>query len=501
MEPIQMAVLAIVSSPEIFVYTLLGTIGGIIVGAIPGLTATMAVAVLIPFTFRVEPIVGLASLCGIYIGGIYGGSISAILLRIPGTPSSAFTTLDGYPMALRGEAGRAISIATMSSFVGGFISILFLITTAPYIVKVALNFSDPEFFAIAVWGLASVADVSGNKLVYGLMSAAIGIFLGFAGLDPMTGAPRFTLGIDDLQSGLEFVPIMIGLFGMSEVLNALGKSENGVRVSQRITNLLPDWQDVRRNAKTWVRGTLIGIWVGVLPGATGGAMGSLMAYNAEKSLSPNSAEFGKGAPEGIAASESANNATVGGSLVPLLTLGIPGDTITALMIGAFMMHNLRPGPLLYQQNPDLVHGVYGSLILAHVFMLVLGLLAARVFAKVLDIPRPILLALVVTFCTVGAFAVSNSLFNILVMVVFGFMGYFLERIGMPVTPMLIGLVLGPMAESSLRSGLQMFEGDVIGMLTRPFSLFFLLLSAAMIILPRLKDLRKRSRSISRAKNM
>ncbi len=476
------------SNPYIWIYTLLGTVGGIIVGAIPGLTATMAVAILIPFTFSVEPIFGLAALCGIYVGGIYGGSLSAVLLRIPGTPSSAFTAFDGHPMALKGEAGRAISIATSSSFVGGLVSILFLMVTAPIIVKFALNFSDPEFFAIAIWGLASVADVSGTRLVYGLISAAIGVFLGCIGMDPMTGTPRFTMGIDELQSGLEFVPIMIGLFGISEVLNQIGNTETGQMVTQKLTNLLPTVNDVKRLWKTWVRGTLIGIWVGVLPGATGGAMGSLMAYNTEKSVSPNKAEFGKGAPEGIAASESANNATVGGSLVPLLTLGIPGDTITALLIGAFMMHNLRPGPLLYQQNPDLVHGVYGSLILAHCFFLILGLGAARLFARVLDIPKPMLLTMIVVFCVVGSYAVSNSVFNIIIMVFFGLLGFFMERISMPVAPLLIGLVLGPMAESSLRSALQLLEGDTLSLFTRPYCLVFWAMTAAMLLMPWLQNL-------------
>jgi len=499
METAWSLLISIFGRPEVWFYTLLGTIGGIVVGAIPGLTATMAVAVLIPFTFRLEPLVGLATLCGIYIGGIYGGSISAVLWRIPGTPSSAFTTLDGYPMAVRGEAGRAISISTTSSFIGGLVSIIFLIVTAPFIVKVALRFSEPEFFAIAVWGLASVADVSGKKLIYGLISAVFGVFLGTIGLDPMTGAPRFTFGLENLQSGLEFVPIMIGLFGLSEVLNEMGRTETGQRVTQKIGNLLPTWEDVKRIWRTWVRGTLIGIWVGVLPGATGGAMGSLMAYNAEKQVSKHPEEFGKGAPEGIAASESANNATVGGSLVPLLTLGIPGDTITALMIGAFMMHNLRPGPLLYEQNPQLVYGIYGSLILAHFFFLILGLAAARTFARVLNIPRPILLALIVTFCTLGSYAVSNDVFNIVIMALFGIIGFIMERIEMPVTPMLIGLVLGPMAESSLRTALKMYEGDVSVLFTRPFSLFFWVLTAAMLIIPRIQQV-KAKRQAAAVKN-
>ncbi|KJS20711.1 MAG: hypothetical protein VR72_13070 [Clostridiaceae bacterium BRH_c20a] len=483
-------IVSILSRPEVWMYTLFGTVGGILVGCIPGLTAAMGVAVLLPFTFHLEPLVGLAMLSGIYVGGTYGGSISAILLRIPGTPAAAFTTLDGYPMATRGEAGRAIGIATTSSFIGGLISIIFLIITSDIIVKFTLKFGPAEYFAIAIWGLCSVATVTGRKLVFGLISVVMGIFLGTIGMDPMTGALRFTFGLVNLQSGIEFVPIMIGLFGISEVLKEVGNTEIFHKIEQKIGKILPSKEDIKSIWRTWIRGAAIGIGVGVLPGNTGAGMSGLIAYNTEKSVSKHPEKFGTGTPEGIAAAETANNASVGGALVPLLTLGIPGDAITALLIGAFMMHNIRPGALLFQQNPGLIYGIFVALILAHFFFLFLGLWASGLFAKVLNIPRHILMALVVMFCTLGAYAISNSLFNIVIMVVFGVVGYLMERIDMPITPMLIGFILGPMAEGNLRVALKMYEGNIFEIITRPYSLVFYLLAAAIIIFPKIRGMRR-----------
>lgn len=324
-------------SLEALLMTLIGVVAGITVGAIPGLTATMAVAVLVPFTFNMDAVLGLAMLLGIYVGGIYGGSISAILLRIPGTPSSIMTARDGYPLTQKGEAGRAIGISTFSSFSGGTLGIIALMIAAPLITPISLKFSAPELFMVALWGLSCLADVSGKNLVIGLISAALGILLGTVGMDPLVGAPRLTFGVSELFSGFEFVPVMIGLLGLPEIFRQIASMEKtklDTSIIQKLKRVIPTWADIVRIKATILRGTLIGLWVGVLPGSTGGNMSSIMAYNYEVKVSKEKEKFGTGHIEGIAASESANNACVGGNLIPLLTLGIPGDSVTAILIGA-----------------------------------------------------------------------------------------------------------------------------------------------------------------------
>lgn len=492
MEALVQGVTQALSMHTLFI-TLLGVIGGTIVGAIPGLTATMAVAVLLPFTFGLPPMDGLAMLSGIYIGGVYGGSISAVLLRIPGTPSSIMTARDGYPLAQKGEGGRAIGISTISSFIGGLVSIIFLIIAAAPIAAVAVKFSAPEFFAVAIWGLSSVADVSGDDLLHGLIAVTLGVFLGTIGMDPVTGIFRFTLGSQYLVTGLEFVPIMIGLFGLSEVLRQFGP-ETVETVKSKLTRVLPTLADFKRILPTITRGTLLGLWIGVLPGATGGGMASIVSYNAEVKSSKTPEKFGTGMIEGVAASESANNASIGGNFIPLLTLGIPGDTVTALLIGAFMIHNLRPGPMLYQHNADLVYGLYVALIVAHFFMLVVGLAGAKYFARAVAIPRNILIPLIIILTVTGSYAVNGNIFDVGVMVAFGVLGYVMEGIGLPLAPFILGLILGPMAEANLRTALIMSKGSFLPLLTRPICLFFWALIILQLGLPRLKAWRQRLRA-------
>ncbi|KYH30562.1 tripartite tricarboxylate transporter permease [Neomoorella mulderi] len=483
-------------SLEALLMTLIGVVAGITVGAIPGLTATMAVAVLVPFTFNMDAVLGLAMLLGIYVGGIYGGSISAILLRIPGTPSSIMTARDGYPLTQKGEAGRAIGISTFSSFSGGTLGIIALMIAAPLITPISLKFSAPELFMVALWGLSCLADVSGKNLVIGLISAALGILLGTVGMDPLVGAPRLTFGVSELFSGFEFVPVMIGLLGLPEIFRQIASMEKtklDTSIIQKLKRVIPTWADIVRIKATILRGTLIGLWVGVLPGSTGGNMSSIMAYNYEVKVSKEKEKFGTGHIEGIAASESANNACVGGNLIPLLTLGIPGDSVTAILIGAFMIHNIQPGPMLYRNNPEIVYAIYASLWVAHLFMLIVGLFAARIFVRAISISKVQLIPMILVLMIAGAYSVNNNFFDVIVMLVFGVIGYMMENIDMPVAPMVLGLVLGPIVEVNLRTALVMSKGDFSIFFTRPICVAFWVLIALTLLGPRIADFLKRKR--------
>ncbi len=472
-------------SPNILLWNFIGVAAGILVGSIPGLTATMAIAILVPFTFGMSPAAGLSMLLGIYTGTMYGVGIPAVLLRIPGNPSGIMTVKDGYPMAQKGEAGRAIGIVAWSSFVGGFLGILALVLMAQPISKVALKFGPAEMFAVAIWGLASVSDLTGDELLFGVFSGLIGLLLGVVGMDPITGVPRFIFGQSSLMGGIEFIPVLIGLFGVAELLRQVQRTNLGEVLVEKVGKMALSLKDIKQIMPATLRATLIGLWVGVLPGATGGSMASILAYNYEQKQSKHPEKFGTGIPEGIAASEAANNAVIGGNLVPLLTLGIPGDTVTALLIGAFMIQGLQPGPLLYKNSPDLVYTIYVALMIANFFMMIIGIFGARIFAQVTRVPLAKLLPVVGLLCITGAYAVNGNLFDIFMMIVFGIVGYLMDYIKMPIPPLIMGLVLGPMAERNLRTALQLSHNDWSVFLTRPFTVLFWVLTVAMIVGPRI----------------
>ncbi|MFZ5753906.1 MAG: tripartite tricarboxylate transporter permease [Bacillota bacterium] len=484
MDPVLSAIQMVIN-PEILLLLLAGVAGGIAIGAIPGLTATMAVAILTSFTFGMSAIEAIMVLLGIYVGGVYGGSISAILLHIPGTPSAIMTARDGYPMAKQGLAGQAIGISTTASFLGGMISVVFLVLGAPIISRFALKFSAPEYFALAIFGLSIIANVSGKSLLKGLIAAALGILLSAIGMDPITGIQRFTFNEMNLQTGLNFVPLMIGLFGLSEILQQLRNVENHVEVRQEIKNVVPSFSLLKRLSKVIVRSSLIGTFIGALPGA-GGTIASFAAYNDAKQTSQHPEKFGEGIPEGVAAPEAANNATVGGALMPLLTLGVPGDAITAILIGAFMIHSLQPGPMLFRNNPEIIYAIYLGTALANIFMLIVGLAGARLFARAISLPNNILIPLILLLCIVGSYAVSNNYFDIGVMILFGIIGYSLDNLDIPMAPMVLGIVLGPMAETNLRNALIMAQGQVSVLFLRPIAAFFWVITIAMLLWPKLK---------------
>jgi putative tricarboxylic transport membrane protein len=474
-----------------------GVFLGIIFGSIPGLTATMGIAILIPMTFVMDPSVGIVMLVGIYVGGIFGGAISAVLVSIPGTPSGMMTTLDGYPMGQRGEAGKAIGIATVSSFIGGIVSAIILIFAAPQLARFALSFGPAEYFAIAVFGLSIIAAIAGDSLLKGLISGVIGMLITVVGMDYVTSTPRFTFGYVALLSGFTFIPMMIGLFGMREFLTQVATGKYKFKVQQNVKNILPNFIDFKKLLPINLRGGLLGSLVGVLPGA-GGPIASFLSYDMARRSSKNSEKFGTGEPEGIAAAESANNGVTGGALIPMLTLGVPGDGVTAVMLGAFMVHDLRPGPSLFTNHGDMVFAIYLGLILANIFMLAFGLVGAKLFAKILTVPMPILLPFISVLTIVGAFAIRNNTFDISIMLAFGVLGYLLTVLKFPPMPMVLGVVLGPIAESNLRAALLISRGDWMVFFQRPISLTLLILTVIMVGYPYISGAQRRRKELELA---
>lgn len=477
--------LSIVFQPGIILVLLAGVFLGIVIGALPGLTAVMGVSILVPLTYGLSFEAGILALTGVYIGAVYGGSISATLLNIPGTPSAVMTTLDAYPMAQRGEAGKALGMATMASFFGGLFSVIVLAILAPVIADFALKFTSLEMFSIAVFGLSIMAYISPGSMLKGLIAGTIGLLIATIGGDPMMAYPRFTFSRTELYTGIQFIVAMIGLFGAAEVLIQAEKGNIVAEVIKKIDQVLPSLQEIRVNFGVMLRSSIIGVIVGAIPG-TGATIASIVAYGQQKRLSKQPERLGTGVIEGIAASEAANNACTGGAMITLLSLGIPGDSVTAILIGAFMIHGLRPGPVLFQENFELVSAIFIGLVLANVFMLVLGLTGTRLFAKIITVPAPILQASVLALCFVGAYSVQNSLFDVSVMLVFACLGYVMYKAGIPRAQLVLGLILGPLAESNLRRSMSLYGtgmGLVLGFISHPIAAVTLLLALLLIIYP------------------
>lgn len=427
----------------------LGTFAGIYVGAIPGLSVTMAVSILISFTFSWEVYPALALMIGIYMGGVYGGSRTAILLNIPGAPAAIATALDGYPLAQQGRAGEAIGIVTVVSFIGGFIGILALALLAPMLADFAITFQPRDYFLLGVLGILLVGSLSGESLVKGIFSGALGIALGAVGRDPLTFAERFTFNLDALTTGVSFVAIMIGMFGISEGLLQL-HSANTPAVKQKINRIIPSWPLVKKHLPLGIQTSSIGTVIGALPG-TGGDIAALIAYDHATRVTKNpEVPFGKGAVEGLVAPETANNAAVGGAFIPMLTLGIPGDAVTAIMIGALFIHGLNPGPMLMVEQPDMFWFIVSALSLANIFMLIFGLTGIKAFVKIVEMPRTVLLPVILLLSIVGAYAVSNSLTDVYWMLGFGVFGYFMKLYGYPLGPVILGVILSRLLDDNWR---------------------------------------------------
>lgn len=474
--------LPLILTPSVMLLVVLGTVIGLVVGALPGLTSTMAVAIMIPLTYSMSPQEAFALLLPAYAAGTFGGSIGAILLNIPGTGAAIMTTFDGYPMRLRGEAGRAIGIAATASLVGGLISAIFLVALAPVAARWALRLGAHEYFAVALFGLGVVAYIS-PSIIKGLLSGAIGLLIACVGNDPAGAYPRFTLDQPALIGGMTFVPVMIGLFGLAEVFYALeGATATREVVRQRIAGIGKSVLETLRLWPTLIRSTLIGMFIGVMP-ATGPTIGSVVSYGLEKRIGRNREALGSGAPEGIVAAEGANNGATGSAIVPMIALGIPGDAVTAVMMGALLIHGLKPGPALFIEHPDLVSSLFILFIVGTVLFAILGLLFLRFLLRLLETPPSYLMPIVLVLCVIGAYGASNNVFDIAVLIFFGVVGYAMRKMAMPVAPMVLGFILGPLVEDNLRRALILDDGIPLGFLTRPVSATLIALTVLLLISP------------------
>lgn len=483
---------SIVFQPIVLINLLLGVASGMFIGCLPGLTATMGVALVLPLTFGMEAAKGILLLIGVYFGAIYGGSISAILLNTPGTPASAATALDGYQMARRGEAGRALGISTTSSFIGGIVSCVFLILIAPQLAKLALKFSSPEFFLLAIFGLCIISSISGKSLAKGLLCGTLGILLATVGIDSITGTMRFTFNNMNLLSGINYIPVMIGLFAMSQAFTSVEELYKKNTVKNEVKRVLPNKKDLKIISKFGLIYGTIGTFVGSIPGA-GADIAAFIAYGQAKNTSKYPEAFGTGIVEGISAPEAANNGVTGGAMIPMLTLGVPGDAVAAIMIGALTIQGLQPGPLLFQNNAPLVYALFFGCFIANICMFVLGMSSVKIFTKVLSIPKEILIPIIFLLCVVGSYAMSNNIFDVWVMFIFGIIGYFLQKVEISSSPAVLGLILGPMAEKHFRTALVMSDGSYSTFISTGICWFFILLIVISLIIPVIQKKKKNIR--------
>nr|WP_226481096.1 tripartite tricarboxylate transporter permease [Natrinema amylolyticum] len=478
--------------PIILILMIAGILLGILMGSIPGMTATMTIAVMLSFTFTMEPANGMMLLLGIYGGAVYAGSIPAILIRTPGTPSAAATIFDGYPLSQNGEAGRAIRVSTVASFVGGIISVLVLMLFSPIVADAALRFRSPEFFALAVFGLTIIANVSGDSLPKGMISGLLGMLIATVGIDPVTSHQRFTFGIPELLTGVEFIAVMIGLFGIAEGLRKYSKGigDEQDRVNQEIEGVFPSIADLKSIAPVSIGSGILGSLIGSIPGA-GGDIAAFITYNeATRWLKDAVPAFGEGNIRGVAAAESGNNASTGGALIPTFTLGIPGDSVSAILIGALLVHNVQPGPELYQEETGLLYTIFVGFLLIYVFILIFGLLGANYWARLINIPESLIWPVIFVLCMIGAVALRGNVFDVWIMLAAGGLGYVMRLRGYPLAPMVLGLILAPIAEENLRRSLVLSNGSLDIFYTSPIVVIVLLLSAATIITPAVRAVRE-----------
>jgi len=474
-----------IMDPMLLLYLFLGVAVGIFAGALPGLTATMSVALALPLTFGMPPAAGILLLIGVYKGAIKGSAIPSILLNTPGTPASAATVMDGFAFAKRGEAGRALGLSATASTVGGLISCVIVILVAPQLARFALRFSSPEFFLLAVFGLTIIASVSGKNMAKGVLVGFFGMMLSMVGIDVVTGFSRYTFGNVNLLGGISFIPAMIGLFAMAEVFSNIEDLAEKTMEVQKVSKIVPTRKDLKAIFKTGGIHGVLGTFIGIIPGA-GAEIAAFVSYSLQKQTAKNPEDYGTGIPEGVIAPESSSNAQTGGALIPMLTLGIPGDATTAVLIGALTIQGLQPGPLLFQNHPVLVYTIFVGMFLANIFMLIIGLSTINLFAKILSIPKSILTTIIIILSIVGSFAINMNYFDVFVMLGFGILGYFMKKLDVPVAPATIGLILGPMAERHFRTALIMSGGDYTVFFSSPISIVFILLIIGSFALPIVK---------------
>lgn len=446
-------------TPIVFLYMAAGVLCGICIGALPGLTATMGVALLLPMTFGMDAAQGILMLIGIYCGAIYGGSISAVLLHTPGTPASAATAIDGYELAKQGHAGRALGTATLASYIGGLVSVLCLCLISPQLAKLALQFSSAEFFLLAVFGLCIIGNISGDDIEKGLICGCLGILVATIGIDSVTSYIRFSPeGNFNFMGGISYIPIMIGLFAMSQAFENIETIFEKDEIEAKLTNIFPKKEDLKKIFRIAPVTGLVGTFIGIIPGA-GADIGAFVGYNTARGIAKEPEKFGKGSIEAVAGPEGGNNGVTGGAMIPMLTLGVPGDAVTAIMIGALTIQGLAPGPMLFETNEVLVYSIFIGMFLANTLMCLFGFAGIRLFTKVLSVPKGILTPAIFVLCIIGSFAMKNSLFDVWVMLIAGIVGYFLGKVKVPTSPAILGLILGPMAEKNFRTALLKSGGD------------------------------------------
>ncbi len=485
-------------SPEALMYAFLGVLIGTVIGVLPGIGPITTIALLIPLSFGMEPVHGLILLSAIYYGSMYGGSITATLIRTPGEVASVVTAIDGYEMARRGRAGPALATAAIGSFIAGTLAVVGLMLFSPLLVKLAVFLGAQEYFLLMVLALMMASTLTTGSRLKAWLATCLGLAVGVVGLDPQTGTPRETFGLLQLQDGIDFAIFAMALFAIPEALNSLcdrGKAAAPMKIQGRKWMNREDW---RRSRGPYARGSVLGFLIGVMPGI-GPSLAAFMSYVLEKKISKHKDEFGKGAIEGVAGPEAANNAGVGGAMVPLLSLGIPGSATTALLLFVFMMYGLQPGPLLFESNPGLVWAIIASMYVGNAVLLALNLPLVGVFVKLLAIPGPLLFSGVLAFVVLGSYALSFSLFSMLVLLVFGVIGFLMEEFDIPLAPAVLALVLEPLLETNLRRGLQISGGDLTTFVTRPASLVLVIVCLLVIVAPlagRLMSRRQRAVSVS-----
>ena len=490
---------ATVLTPIGIVLMFVGVAVGIVFGALPGLSATMAIALFLPVTYAMAPSNAMTMLMALFIGAISGGLISAILLHIPGTPSSVATCFDGHPMVRKGQAAKALGVGVVFSFLGTVFSTVLLMFIAPQIARAAVNFGSFEFFSIAIFSLTMIATMSSGNMIKGVMAGVIGFMFSTVGTDTIESSARFTFGNPNLKGGFDMLAVMVGLFAVGEIIAAAETSRHpdGELMAQ------PDMKGIKGFGFTMkefrgqlinaVRSACIGMGIGILPGI-GGGTSNVLAYTVAKNYDKHPEEFGTGRIDGVVASETANNATIGGAMVPLLTLGIPGDTTTAMLLGALTLHGLTPGPLLFQNQADVVYGIFAAMLICSVIMLFMEFFGLRIFVRLLSIPKYILLPCVFVLCVIGAYALKNNISQVIACLVFGAIGFGFKKFGIPTTPFILGFILGPLAEINYRRGMIRTKGNFMPFLTSPISAVFLIVALLVLVMFATKPLRDKRKA-------
>lgn len=471
-------------------FCFIGVVIGTLVGVLPGLGPAAAITLLLPATFHVTPVSAVIMLAGIYYGAMYGGSTTSILVNTPGEAASVVTCMDGYQMARKGRAGAALGISAIGSFIAGTIGVIGLMLLAPPLAEMALKFGPPEYFSLMILGLTILTFLSGGAMWNALLMASFGLFVGCIGLDPLVGLTRFTFDIVELSDGIGLVPVVMGLFGIAEVLLNVEQLMEREVFSTKITRILPTLRDLVDSFWPMARGTTLGFFLGILPGG-GAAIASFMSYAIERKVSRHPEQFGNGAIAGVAGPESANNAATAGAFIPLLTLGIPANAVMAILLGALMIHGIQPGPTLITEHADLFWGVITSMYLGNLMLLVLNLPMIGLWVKILKMPYPILFPLILLFCLIGAYSLNYSATEVLMMVIFGIIGYLFKKFGYEGAPLVLALVLGPIMETSLRRSLMLSYGDPMIFLIRPISAVLLGISVLLLIMPLMPWVRKK----------